>query len=87
MDDQSDVLDIAIELFRNMGSWRVVSQQRQERLEILKKTPDTDVLLSDIVVPGLSGTELVRKARSLIPGIKVILASGYALMEPGRGIM
>ena len=36
-----------------------------------------DLLLSDIVMPGMGGRELVWRLRESHPGIKVILASGY----------
>jgi PAS domain S-box-containing protein len=37
-----------------------------------------DVLLTDIVMPGLRGTELARQVAELHPGIQVIYMSGYA---------
>jgi CheY-like chemotaxis protein len=36
-----------------------------------------DLLLSDIVMPGLGGRELVWHLRARIPDLRVILASGY----------
>lgn len=40
---------------------------------------DFDLMLSDVVMPpGMSGVELVREARRLRRGIKVLLTSGYA---------
>lgn len=77
VDDQADVLDITIELFRNMGYDVLSANTGEKALEILKKTPDIDVLFSDVVMPGMGGIDLAREARSLLPNIKVILASGY----------
>jgi len=37
-----------------------------------------DVLLTDVVMPGLGGRELVDQVRALRPGISVILMSGYS---------
>jgi len=37
-----------------------------------------DVLFSDIVMPGMSGIELARRARAARPGLQVLLSSGYA---------
>src|SRR5690606_35016414 len=36
-----------------------------------------DILLTDIRLPTLSGTELAAKARELHPGIHIVFASGY----------
>ncbi len=39
---------------------------------------DTELLVSDIVMPGMSGVELMREARQRIPTLRVILMTGYA---------
>ncbi len=35
------------------------------------------MLLSDVVLPGISGRDLAGRVRELRPGIKVLFASGY----------
>jgi YesN/AraC family two-component response regulator len=35
-------------------------------------------MLTDVVMPGMSGVELARRAQELRPSLKVILASGYS---------
>jgi PAS domain S-box-containing protein len=40
-----------------------------------------DVLLTDLVLPGMSGHELVRRLRLRRPGLKVLLMSGHAAHE------
>ena len=36
-----------------------------------------DLLMSDIVMPGMDGVELVRRVRERRPGLPVLLTSGY----------
>lgn len=48
---------------------------------------DVDLLLTDVVMPGLGGEELAREALKLRPGLKVIFISGYpehGALEPLR---
>jgi PAS domain S-box-containing protein len=79
VDDQPDVLEVAVELFRNMGYDVLPANNGLEALEILKRTPDIDVLFSDVVMPGMNGHLLGQEARKLRPEIKVVLASGYPM--------
>jgi CheY-like chemotaxis protein len=81
VDDQEDVLNMAVELFRSLGYDVVAANNGLDALDILKRSPDIDVLFSDVVMPGISGLELAREARTLAPRMKIILASGYAALD------
>jgi PAS domain S-box-containing protein len=78
VDDQEDVLNMAVELFRTLGYEVLSANNGSDALEILKRTPNVDVLFTDVVMPGMSGIELGQQARALAPKMKIILASGHA---------
>lgn len=82
VDDQPDVLFMATEVFRTLGYQVLSANNGEEALEIIKRTPDLDVLFSDVVMPGINGVELAKRARDLIPTIKIVLASGYTGNAP-----
>jgi DNA-binding response OmpR family regulator len=42
---------------------------------------NVDLLLTDVVMPGVSGQELVRLARGRWPGVRVLYMSGYSNEE------
>jgi PAS domain S-box-containing protein len=51
-------------------------------LEALRtQTGDYDLLLSDYAMPGLSGAELIRQAREIVPGLRGAIITGYAEAE------
>jgi PAS domain S-box-containing protein len=77
VDDQQDVLDVATELFRTLGYEVLAANNARDALDILARNPDVGVLFTDVVMPGMSGVELGKRVRSLMPTVKVILASGY----------
>lgn len=86
VDDQEDVLDTTAELFTIMGYEVLRASSGAEALATLHCRSDIQVLFSDIVMPGMNGVTLGREARKLLPGINVILASGFhgaALTELG----
>ena len=43
----------------------------------LERLDAADVLVTDVVMPGMSGVELAVKARELRPGLPVVFVSGY----------
>jgi len=45
-----------------------------------------DLVLSDVVLPKMSGVEVARRMEQMRPGVKVLLMSGYAqdLVAPGQ---
>ncbi|QYF93986.1 PAS domain S-box protein [Massilia sp. PAMC28688] len=81
VDDQPEVLDIAVELFKSMGYDVFSANSGAEALAILRRMPDIDVMLSDVVMPGMNGYELGMEALKLRPELKILLVSGYAAPE------
>jgi two-component system cell cycle sensor histidine kinase/response regulator CckA len=50
-----------------------------QALTMCKEDPSIAVLVTDVVMPGLRGPELIAQARVLRPELKVLCTSGYAL--------
>ena len=78
VDDQPDVLEVTSELFRTLGFEVLSANSGEDALAMLQRTPDLRLMLSDVVMPGMSGIQLAHKAKAVTPALKVILASGYA---------
>ena len=89
VDDQPDVLEGAVHLFKSLGYEVLPANNGSEALDLMQRHPDIAVLFSDIVMPGMSGVELARRAAIHLPNIKILLASGYTantLPEQGKDI-
>ena len=54
----------------------LVAEDGEDALRILEHM-HVDVLFADIVMPGVNGIELAKRARQMNPNLKVILATGY----------
>ncbi|MGH6974511.1 MAG: response regulator, partial [Stellaceae bacterium] len=57
-------------------------------LEALRTEPQIDLVITDQVMPGMTGIELARRIRQLRPELPIILATGYSELvqrrnEPG----
>lgn len=56
-----------------------------EALRLLQDRQDIEGLLSDIMMPGMSGIELAAAARKLNPRIRIVLMTGYSdVIERGE---
>ena len=78
VEDQAAVRDIADRMLRSLGYQVTMAGDGESALQILRSDSATiDLLLTDVVLPGMNGGELAEHARALVPGLKVLFASGY----------
>lgn len=58
----------------------------EEGLAALGETPGGyDLLLTDIVMPGVDGIELARRAAEVDPGLKIMFITGFAAVALNVG--
>ncbi|MCA8976138.1 MAG: PAS domain-containing protein [Planctomycetes bacterium] len=54
-------------------------------LEFTRATPNIDIAVVDLVMPGMSGTELAEALRTQLPTLPIVFVSGYPKDQlPGR---
>ncbi|MGE0257603.1 MAG: PAS domain S-box protein [Alphaproteobacteria bacterium] len=80
VEDDPDVLDVAVESLRMLDYDVLTAPDAPSALAVLRRDPNIRILLSDIVMPqGMNGVELAREAIRLRPDLRVLLASGYPM--------
>ena len=68
-----------VSLDSRLGIYEVIdSNSAENALEILENDTDFDLLLTDMVLPGMSGAQLTNIIKEKMPSVAVILASGYS---------
>ncbi len=78
VDDNEPTLSVRAFLLETRG-YRVLSAtSAHEALEILEghAPGEISLLLSDLLMPGMDGSELIRRAREMQPGIPTLMVSG-----------
>jgi signal transduction histidine kinase/ActR/RegA family two-component response regulator len=78
VEDDLAVRELAVSFLNSAGYRVLAAKDGVEALQLAKHSADPiGVLLTDIVMPNMRGTELAVWLRNLLPQIKVIFMSGY----------
>ncbi len=79
VEDEALVREVNVLALNALGYTVTEAANGIEALQTLQADSAFDLLFTDIVMPGgLSGVDLVERARQLRPGIKAIMATGHA---------
>ena len=78
VDDQHEILTFIQAALRRLGYTVVLAQSGDEAIEIFEKLQlQIDLLLTDVVMPGMSGPMLVDRLLAMQPSLPVLFMSGY----------
>jgi signal transduction histidine kinase/CheY-like chemotaxis protein len=76
-EDEAGVRDFVGGALRDLGYRTLEAANGQTALEILKAHPEVELLLTDVVMPDMSGRQLCVEATQLRPDLKVLFMTGY----------
>ena len=83
VDDEPGVRHLAGAMLRKSGYTVVEAQDGPEAERLAgEHKGEIDVLLTDIVMPGMRGPELAKRLRTARPMVRVVYMSGYRDTEP-----
>ena len=78
VDDEEMVAEVMTLGLRRLGHEVTRTTESQRALEIFRKDPDSfDVVVTDQIMPHMSGVRLTKEIQNLRPGIPVILTTGF----------
>lgn len=85
VDDEVALRHILVRQLRNEGYTVLEAGYGLEALEVARNSPEPiDLVLSDIMMPGMIGTELAQRLLAEHPGIHVVLMSAHIVDELAR---
>jgi two-component system cell cycle sensor histidine kinase/response regulator CckA len=88
VDDEKMVLEVNKELLDSMGYTVYAVGSGQEAISVyMEKRNEIDLVILDMIMPGISGSETFDRLREINPGIKVLLSSGYSLNGKAQTII
>jgi two-component system, cell cycle sensor histidine kinase and response regulator CckA len=77
VEDEAGLREVTKRLLGRQGYTVLVAANANEALGLFDANPSIDLLLTDVVMPGSSGPQLVRQLVERRPALKVIYMSGY----------
>ncbi len=85
VDDEEAIRNLAKTIFEKYGYKVILCEDGYCGLETYKeKKDDIDLVLLDLIMPGISGAEVLGQLTEINPDVKVIVASGYSINGPIR---
>jgi two-component system cell cycle sensor histidine kinase/response regulator CckA len=86
VEDEDMVRAVAERALTRQGYTVVTASDGDEGVEAMRRNPDFDLVVSDVVMPSMDGPAMAREIRQLAPGIPVLFMSGYAEEQLRREI-
>jgi signal transduction histidine kinase/ActR/RegA family two-component response regulator len=77
VEDDAGVRNLSVEALRELGYSVIHSATPAEALREIERRPEITLLFTDIVMPVMTGRELVDRALAIRPGLKVLYTTGY----------
>src|SRR6185436_538252 len=86
VDDDQANLDSVCRIFQREGLSTLAAPNGSAALELLRK-PEVGVMVTDLMMPGVDGQELLKAARAMRPDVEVVLMTAYATVETAVAAM
>jgi CheY-like chemotaxis protein len=77
VDDDLHIRSLGRELLEKLGYGVETAENGEEVLKKLHQGRPLDLVILDYHLPGMSGLEVMRRLKTLYPGIEVLVASGF----------
>ncbi|MCX5827458.1 MAG: PAS domain S-box protein [Deltaproteobacteria bacterium] len=88
VDDESMVIQITKELIEALGYQVYLAASGQEALAVfMEKRQEIDLVILDMIMPGISGGETFDRLRKIEPAVRVLLSSGYSITGQAQEIL
>jgi PAS domain S-box-containing protein len=77
-EDEAIVRSVMQRMLERAGYRVIVAEDGEEAVARFREHGDISLVLSDVIMPGKNGREMLHEIRKIKPGIKVVFISGYS---------
>jgi PAS domain S-box-containing protein len=86
VDDDPLIAMSTTEMLEDLGHRVIGASSGPHALDILKSEQPIDLMMTDHVMPGMTGIELAAASREVRPSLPILLATGYADLPEGAQV-
>ena len=80
VEDEDMVAEVGEKLLRKLGYGTLVARSGKEAVDIYEKNKEgIDIVILDMIMPGMGGGDVFDRLKEIDPGVKVLLSSGYSM--------
>jgi PAS domain S-box-containing protein len=88
IDDEEMILDVGCGMLGELGYTVISARSGVQALDIYRQRhAEIDIVVMDMIMPGMSGGEIFDRLRQINPQAKVLLSSGYSINGQATQIM
>ncbi|QOY86370.1 response regulator [Paludibaculum fermentans] len=79
IEDDESVRDLLAGMLRQRGYRVLQARDCDDALQALASAPGSvDLVISDVIMPGINGPEAARRLRAIEPGLRIMFVTGYS---------
>jgi PAS domain S-box-containing protein len=88
VDDEEGIVEIARLILEKLGYTVIEAHGGRKAVEIYRRQErQIDIVILDMIMPGMSGSETFAELRAIDPHVKILLSSGYSITGQAQRIM
>jgi DNA-binding NtrC family response regulator len=81
VDDEPDILKILSDMLGRHGYTIIAKPDAESALSVVREGTPIDLVITDLRMPGMSGSELTTILRKTLPAVPIIMLTGYGSVE------
>jgi CheY-like chemotaxis protein len=86
VDDDPLIAMSTTEMLEDLGHRVIGANSGRHALDILRSEQPIDLMMTDHIMPGMTGIELAAASREVRPSLPILLATGYAELPEGTQV-
>ncbi len=88
VDDEEMIIEVNQEILKALGYKTMIARSGKEAVEIyINNREKINMVIMDMIIPGMSGKDFYGNLKKIDPGIKVLLSSGYSISGQAAEIL